>query len=57
MVKKDLWHLFPEKYFMSITMIFGSMIAGKVFSLPVPGYSEGKLHFALIGYIKINHKS
>lgn len=27
--KYDLWSLFPDKYFMSITMIFGSLIAGK----------------------------
>ena len=27
-IKHDLWHLFPEKYFMSVTMIFGSMVAG-----------------------------
>ena len=28
-IKHNLWHLFPEKYYMSITMIFGSMMAGK----------------------------
>lgn len=28
MIKNDYWHLFPDKYVMSITMIFGSMIAG-----------------------------
>ncbi|XP_031560130.1 uncharacterized protein LOC116296266 isoform X2 [Actinia tenebrosa] len=27
-IKYDLWHLFLDKYYMSITMIFGSMIAG-----------------------------
>merc|ERR1719199_2201161 len=28
MIKHDLFHLFEEKYYMTITMIFGSMIAG-----------------------------
>ncbi|XP_013410247.1 uncharacterized protein LOC106173617 [Lingula anatina] len=28
MAKRNLWHLFNEKYFMSITMVFGSLIAG-----------------------------
>ena len=28
MIKNDYWHLFPDKYYMSITMIFGSLIAG-----------------------------
>ena len=28
-VKYNLWRLFPDRFFMSITMIFGSMIAGK----------------------------
>jgi hypothetical protein len=27
-IKYDLWHLFKEKYYMSLTMIFGSLIAG-----------------------------
>merc|ERR1719183_1940160 len=30
MIKHDLFHLFEEKYYMTITMIFGSMIAGDV---------------------------
>merc|ERR1719504_442227 len=28
MIKHDLFHLFEEKYYMTITMIFGSMLAG-----------------------------
>lgn len=28
MIKHDLFHLFEDKYYMTITMIFGSMIAG-----------------------------
>mmetsp|Transcript_14828 Transcript_14828/g.31852 ORF Transcript_14828/g.31852 Transcript_14828/m.31852 type:complete len:405 (-) Transcript_14828:160-1374(-) len=28
MIKHDLFHLFEEKYYMTITMVFGSMIAG-----------------------------
>ena len=28
-VKYNFWSLFPDRFFMSITMIFGSMIAGK----------------------------
>lgn len=28
-VKYNFWRLFPDRFFMSITMIFGSMIAGK----------------------------
>jgi len=28
-INYDFWSLFPERYFISITMIFGSMIAGK----------------------------
>ena len=27
-IKNDYWYLFPERYEMSITMIFGSLIAG-----------------------------
>lgn len=27
-VKYDFWKYFPDKYFMSITMVFGSLIAG-----------------------------
>ena len=27
--KYDFWSLFPDRYFMSITMVFGSIIAGK----------------------------
>ncbi|KAL9960833.1 hypothetical protein ACROYT_G034338 [Oculina patagonica] len=27
-IKYDFWRLFPDKYFMSITMVFGSIIAG-----------------------------
>jgi len=32
-IKYDLWHLFKEKYFMTITMIFGSIIAGMCLSV------------------------
>lgn len=28
-MKYNFWSLFPDRYFISITMIFGSMIAGK----------------------------
>ena len=28
-IKHDLWHIFQDKYYMSITMVFGSMIAGE----------------------------
>ena len=31
MIKMDLWHLFPEKYYMTLTMIVGSIIAGLEF--------------------------
>ena len=28
-IEYSFWNLFPDRYFISITMIFGSMIAGK----------------------------
>jgi len=28
-IEYSFWSLFPDRYFISITMIFGSMIAGK----------------------------
>ena len=30
-IQHDLWHLFKEKYFMTLTMIFGSLVAGMPF--------------------------
>ena len=29
MIKMNLWHFFVDKYYMTLTMIIGSMIAGK----------------------------
>ena len=29
MIKRNLFHIYVDKYFMAVTMVFGSMIAGK----------------------------
>ena len=34
-IKYNTWYLFPDKYEMTITMIFGSLIAGISFMRPV----------------------
>ena len=30
MIEHNLWHLFSDKYFMTITMVFGSLVAGEL---------------------------
>ena len=41
--KHDLWQLFLTRYPMSITMVFGSLIAGRE-SLHIPSHIKGDSH-------------